>query len=243
MMAQTARSAAEVIVPLVLEHVRPRSVVDYGCGTGDWLAVFREHGVEEVLGVDGPWVDPDRLAIAPSEFLTHDLQEPVMIGREFDLAVCLEVVGHVAPQRESVFIDTLRALAPVILFSAPIPHQPGVGEGPFNNRWPKYWAQRFAERGMVSVDCLRLRVWEDPRVIWWYAQDIYFFVREDSLAGLASLRRERQGGPATPLPLVHPGLLEVICDPGQVRQRRAADLARGLPTGIADAIRSLRRRF
>src|SRR5215217_4033202 len=47
------RSSARVIVPLVLELVQPRSVVDVGCGTGEWLSVFEEHGVEDVWGVDG----------------------------------------------------------------------------------------------------------------------------------------------------------------------------------------------
>src|SRR5215211_3499004 len=47
------RSSARVIVPLVLELVEPRSVIDVGCGTGEWLSVFEELGVEDVWGVDG----------------------------------------------------------------------------------------------------------------------------------------------------------------------------------------------
>jgi ribosomal protein L11 methylase PrmA len=44
------RSSAEVIVPLVLEVVKARSVIDVGCGTGEWLSVFKEHGVEDIGG-------------------------------------------------------------------------------------------------------------------------------------------------------------------------------------------------
>jgi ribosomal protein L11 methylase PrmA len=44
------RSSAEVIVPLVLEVVKARSVIDVGCGTGEWLSVFKEHGVEDIWG-------------------------------------------------------------------------------------------------------------------------------------------------------------------------------------------------
>jgi hypothetical protein len=48
-----ARMSAEVVVPMVMELVRPLSVTDLGCGLGTWLSVFREAGVEDVLGVDG----------------------------------------------------------------------------------------------------------------------------------------------------------------------------------------------
>src|SRR5262245_22788740 len=40
-----SRRSAEQVVPLVLELIRPRSVIDVGCGTGSWLAVFQEAGV------------------------------------------------------------------------------------------------------------------------------------------------------------------------------------------------------
>ena len=49
--------SAEVAVPLILEAVAPASVVDVGCGLGHWLAVVKEHGVDDVMGYDGPSVD------------------------------------------------------------------------------------------------------------------------------------------------------------------------------------------
>ena len=47
----SVRSARE-IVPVLLNCIRPRSVVDVGCGSGAWLSVFREYGVEDVFGID-----------------------------------------------------------------------------------------------------------------------------------------------------------------------------------------------
>ena len=61
------RSAKEV-VPHVLELLKPESVVDVGCGVGSWLAVFREHGIDDFLGVDGAYVDLDLLQIPPESF-------------------------------------------------------------------------------------------------------------------------------------------------------------------------------
>src|SRR5690242_16630203 len=87
-------SSAEVVAPLVFAWVRPRSVVDVGCGMGTWLAAFRRRGVEDVVGVDGSPVPPDLLQIPPDRFLVRDLSKPLDLGRTFDLALCLEVAEH-----------------------------------------------------------------------------------------------------------------------------------------------------
>src|SRR5262245_639668 len=50
-----ARSSAVAIVPLVMELIAPKSVVDVGCGLGPWLATFARHGVSDFLGLDGEW--------------------------------------------------------------------------------------------------------------------------------------------------------------------------------------------
>ena len=36
-----SRSSAEVVVPMLMDWLKPASVIDLGCGTGEWLATFR----------------------------------------------------------------------------------------------------------------------------------------------------------------------------------------------------------
>ncbi len=48
---------------LVNRIVHPRSVVDVGCGRGFWLKEFQQLGAEEVIGIDGSWVDRNDLLI------------------------------------------------------------------------------------------------------------------------------------------------------------------------------------
>src|SRR5215204_4952574 len=86
--------SAQVIVPLVTALIRPRSVVDVGCGIGTWLKVFSEAGVEDYLGLDGDYVTRDQLLIEPMHFQAADLANPPKLERTFDLAVCLEVGEH-----------------------------------------------------------------------------------------------------------------------------------------------------
>ena len=67
------RQSARVMVPLVLDLLTPRRVVDVGCGVGTWLAVFREHGLTDLLGIDGEYVDRSMLEIPQAQFLAADL--------------------------------------------------------------------------------------------------------------------------------------------------------------------------
>jgi SAM-dependent methyltransferase len=196
-----ARSSAEVLVPKVVELLRPKSVVDVGCGPGTWLSVFRRHGVADVLGVDGSYVDPGGLDIPTESFVAHDLTRPLRLGRSFDLAVSLEVAEHLPPESAAAFVESLVGLAPRVLFSAAIPHQ--GGEGHVNGQWPAYWAALFAEHDYAPVDCFRRRLWGDERVEWWYAQNVLLYVRRDSLGAMEAEPRV--------LSLVHPTLyLELV---------------------------------
>lgn len=45
--------SARLIVPVVMQLIHPKSVIDVGCGVGTWLAVYAQNGVEDFRGVDG----------------------------------------------------------------------------------------------------------------------------------------------------------------------------------------------
>jgi hypothetical protein len=48
-----ARESARAVMPRLLELSSPRSVVDVGCGTGTWLSVARELGIDDWSGWTG----------------------------------------------------------------------------------------------------------------------------------------------------------------------------------------------
>jgi SAM-dependent methyltransferase len=197
-----ARRSARVVAPLVLGLAGPHSVVDVGCGQGAWLAVFRELGVEDVLGVDGDHVDRTRLEIPGERFLASDLTRPLRLGRTFDLAASLEVAEHLPAACAEEFVESLSWLAPLVLFSAAAPYQ--GGERHLNEQWPAYWAALFARRGYLPVDCLRRRLWDHPDVEWWYAQNAFLYAKSDFLETLPALKREYESAGPSALPLVHP---------------------------------------
>ena len=70
---ERARRSAREIVPLMVDLIQPKNVIDVGCGTGTWLSAFRECGIEEVFGVDGEWVNEEMLEIPQARFRSFDL--------------------------------------------------------------------------------------------------------------------------------------------------------------------------
>jgi hypothetical protein len=198
----TALPSARRIVPILVDLFAPRSVVDFGCGDGSWLSVFREHGASRVLGLDGEWVDERLLRIPVTDFRRAGLDRPIAIDKRFDLAMSLEVAEHLPESRAAGFVAEMTALAPVVLFSAAIPEQGGLHH--VNERWPRYWVDLFAARGFHALDILRWQVWSDPQVTWWYKKNLLLFANDDALAQHPKLREAHATAPKEPIAAVHP---------------------------------------
>jgi hypothetical protein len=203
-----SRKSAEVIVPLIMEWAAPASALDLGCGVGDWLSVFKRAGLQEIHGVDGDYVCGGQLAISEREFTAHDLQTPYLAGRRYDLAMSMEVGEHLPAGSAPCLVHSLIDAAPLVLFSAAIPNQPGKSH--VNCQWPAYWADLFAENGYIPIDALRLRLWNDSRVDWWYRQNIMIYACERELDRWPKLKALRDSKLRSPLSLVHPEMLQRI---------------------------------
>lgn len=175
-----ALESARVIVPIVLRFTDPRSVLDVGCARGEWLSVFREHGIEQIKGLDGDYVDQSNLFIPKDRFQPVDLLQSFEVEESWDLVVCLEVAEHLFPHRAASLIKDLINAAPIILFSAAVPGQGGSLH--LNEQWPSYWKDAFAEHGYVRLDVIRPLIWQDSRVNWWYQQNVFLFANREALA-------------------------------------------------------------
>lgn len=207
-----------------------RSVLDVGCGTGQWLAAFRSCGVEDLVGIDGPWVPRQLLAVPEAHVLVQDLTRPEPPGRRFDLAVCLEVAEHLSAGSAAGLVDLLVEAAPLVLFSAAVPGQGGSGH--VNEQWPPYWASRFAERGYVVVDALRPVLWDDERVPPYMRQNLLVYARPEVIEAHPGLAEARRATDPRRLAVVHPGEFRKATDPGLVPLRR---LLWALPKAAAAA--------
>src|SRR5262245_51822915 len=79
-----ALCSARVVVPIVLSFVQPSSVIDVGCARGEWLQAFQDHGIANIRGLDGDYVDQSRLVIAADCFHVVDLQQPLTAAGKWD---------------------------------------------------------------------------------------------------------------------------------------------------------------
>jgi len=218
-LSEPAERSARVAVPIVLNAVRPRAVIDVGCGTGGWLRVFGELGVSDVVGVDGSEVPLSMLRIPETNFHRVDLSaESVQLGRTFDLAVSLEVAEHLPESRAESFVRMLASLAPVIMFSAAIPGQGGTEH--VNEQWADYWASLFEESDFALVDLFRPVLWNDPDVEYWYSQNAFLFTRRDHISALSEDGVSPVLGPRFPIRAVHPRLVaEYVAEKQMFNQR------------------------
>lgn len=224
----SSQESAREILPLVLDVIKPASVIDIGCGSGNWLAIAHQLGVRDILGIDGPWVRT-QLAVPPEKFIEHDLSTPLKLDRRFDLALSLEVAEHLPASAARVFVQSLCDAADVVVFSAAIPGQGGRRH--VNEQWPAYWVQLFQQLGYDCYDFLRPKIWNNPRVTWHYAQNSMIFAR----AGFP----HPFGEPAVPLPLVHP----VLWSSQVARIKSPGKLLESLPKAILASLKPKKTRL
>lgn len=176
---RSARAVVPALAPLLAE----RTVLDIGCGEGAWLSVFAEHGFS-VYGADGGYVQRDRLLIPPERFTPIDLATApdFDFNHRFGVAMSLEVAEHLPASRAGWLIDHLTVHSEVVLFSAAIPGQGGVGH--VNEQWQDYWVAQFERRHYRCSSAFKLQFWNrSPHEVEnWYAQNMLLCVSEQRLA-------------------------------------------------------------
>lgn len=172
-------NSASSVAPIVINLINPRSIVDFGCGVGTWLSIFKKKGVKEVLGLDFNEVDLSHFLISETEFNRQDLRKPIRLKKKYDLAMSIEVAEHIEEKYSDIFVDSITNSSNCILFSAAIPKQGGANH--INEQYPQYWVEKFERRGFVALDFIRPKIIFDQSVGWACRQNIILFIKKDSL--------------------------------------------------------------
>ncbi len=185
-------TSAQTILRGLFGAAVPSSVVDFGCGRGDWLRAARAAGANALLGID-PFGDAETGDIPR---VTHDATQPWMPDRPYELALCVEVAEHLPPEAMPVLVGSITRAAPCCVFSAAAPLQGGIGH--LNERVPADWARAFAQAGFECLDPRPL-FWSDDAVEPWYRQNLLVFRRPGHGPKAWDAMRTSE-----PLHLVHP---------------------------------------
>jgi len=197
---QSTVYAANTILQLLIDTLpRVESAVDFGCGVGTWLSVLKEKGVNDVKGLEGPWVEKDLLQISEDELLQVNFEKNVNLDKKYDLAISLEVAEHLSSDLASDFVESITKASDYVMFSAAIPFQGGTSH--VNEQWPAYWVGLFADKGYVLLDFIRMQIWDDRDIPVWYRQNVLMFVRKEQQG---SVKLPVIEGAQFPLSVVHP---------------------------------------
>ncbi len=202
-------------------------LLDFGCGEGGWLSIWKQRGVKDYIGVDGQYVDQTRLLIERERFVAADLRRPVDLGRRFDMVQSLEVAEHLEKASAEIFVETLTRHGDMVLFSAAVPGQGGVNH--VNERPYEYWRRLFSERGFSMYDPLRPALLEHHTVEPWYRYNTFLYVHESRAGELPDDVRARRVPPEVAVPDL---------SPWSYRLRRA--MLRPLPCSVVTCLARLR---
>lgn len=129
--------------------LKPDTVADVGCATGDLVEEWRNGFGVPSLGIEG---DPSCLEhVVTNQVEIHDLRKPFHkeIGF-YDLCTCFEVAEHIEPEYANIFIDNLIVLSNTILVSIAPPGQGGHYH--VNCQPQEYWDLKFLLKDFIPDD-------------------------------------------------------------------------------------------
>ena len=144
------RPAYHFLADLIAAHIKPTSVIDFGCGCGFILEKLMMHGITDVYGIEGskevePFI-PDMLRsnIIIADILLADLSK-------YDLAITIEVAEHLKTHDSAKFVNNIcNASNNLIWWSAAAPGQAGTGH--VNCQSLCWWVDVFEEVGLFEPD-------------------------------------------------------------------------------------------
>jgi len=151
----------------LMENVK--SVVDFGCGMGNYVKQFQENNIN-AIGVDG---NPNTPELTNNLCKVLDLSVPIRFEEPFDWVMSLEVGEHLPKQFEDIFINNLHNNNKYgIVLSWAFEGQGGHGH--FNERNNGYIKSKICKLGyyndIKSEDKLR-----KSSTLWWFKETIMVF--------------------------------------------------------------------
>lgn len=181
----TARESAPRMAASIRDVIRPSSVTDVGCGTGDLLLELRN------LGIPGTGFEYSTAAIEIArekgiEVTPLNLEQEIdrLPVRRADLVVSTEVGEHLPESCAETFVEYLCRTADTVLFSAATPGQGGHDH--VNEQPHEYWIEKFAARSFVfdeKASREMRRDWElSSSVAPWYWRNVMLFRKNSAPA-------------------------------------------------------------
>ena len=168
--------SAGAICDSILSDLKPRTVIDIGCGTGALLERLSKRGCH-VFGLEYSEAALKYCRARQLNVLKFDLERDVFEDdATFDVAVSMDVAEHLPAKAADRYVDLLTCLSKLVVFTASPPGQGGnyhVNEQPSS-----YWMSLFQQRGYEHDEDLSQRWrdrWRSAGVVNWYYNNLMIF--------------------------------------------------------------------
>lgn len=146
------------------------TVVDVGCGMGDYTRAFISKGIQ-CTGYDG---NPCTSQLTEGLCDVKDFAVPVDFG-VFDLVLCLEVGEHISKEYEQVFLDNItKASKKYLLLTWGLEGQPGWGH--VNGRSNEYIISEVKKRGF-RYEPKKSQFLRETAEHWWFKSTIMAYAK------------------------------------------------------------------
>jgi 23S rRNA pseudouridine2605 synthase len=142
------RRGCHAVAEEIHRLLRPTHVVDWGCGAGLHAERFSALGVG-TTAID--WVLAPEEARAPGVGIAvldlGSIPPADPIPHHADLAICLDVLEHVAPEHEDTALANVTTRVRTVVLSCAPPGQRGTGH--VNERPRRHWIERMRAHGFA----------------------------------------------------------------------------------------------
>lgn len=121
---QAANSKVETEeIAAFIKEIKPKSVIDIGCGDGRWYPTLKEHGVEKYKGVDISWrlikAAKDRFPHEKKNFIDSKLEDLGTEDPRYDLAFSYTCLEHITEEEFPKAVEALKRVAKQALIIEP----------------------------------------------------------------------------------------------------------------------------
>lgn len=174
--------SSELILEIIFKKIDflPSNIIDIGCGTGEWLDSAHKLGIKNITGIDGTWVTKEKLINNNINLMNIDLNKD-FYDKEFhkyDFLICTEVIEHLDPKINDIFINKICNISDIILFSGAIPGQRGTNH--INCQWQSYWKNKFHYNNFSCFDLIRPLLWNNDKIDFWLKQNLLIYIKNNS---------------------------------------------------------------
>jgi cyclopropane fatty-acyl-phospholipid synthase-like methyltransferase len=146
-----------------------KSVVDFGCGMGDYVKVFQEHGIS-AIGFDG---NPNTPELTNNLCKILDLSVPIQFNEPFDWVMSIEVGEHLPAEFEDIYIHNLHNNNKYgIVLTWAVKGQGGRGH--FNEQNNDYIKSKVCELGYTN-DLEAEEMLRASSTLFWFKNTIMVF--------------------------------------------------------------------